>query len=135
MNTALMIRTMRFIADHEERWDQNHYGRQIQAAQGCYTTHCFAGWAMILGGWEWSWDRHGEARLAKDGRTISSWHCDDEARVLLGLTDRQVCTIFYSFTDNMQKLAQQVGYVIGMDPFGPEADKILAASSEEKTHD
>lgn len=92
LNVELMERTMTYIRDHPEEWDQKTF------VSACGTTHCFAGTALRLSG---------ETVLYGDGLVSGK-----QAELLLGLTSGQACEVFYNFTADVDELALVVKDVI-----------------------
>lgn len=100
-NEPLLRKTLEHIQHHPEHWDQLAYRhflypegvkirKTINPAIECGTAMCFAGWACDISGVTWR-DHTTSAILDEHGQIKSA---NDEARDLLGLTDRQAVALF-----------------------------------------
>lgn len=106
LNEALIREVVAYIRLHRGEWDQADF--VAYTADGCGTTHCFAGWALRLSGFgigkdgdfiapegyevpEHARTSHWDGR--KDPRVVNP---DFMAQILLGFDDRQAHRVFYA---------------------------------------
>lgn len=99
-NAALIRKVMAHIRAHPEGWNQNDWG-------GCGMSHCFGGWALVLGG---------RGDLLDDDHLLTlEWNASD----LLGLSHAQGMSVdtglFYSgYEDTVDEYEKRITRVTGV---------------------
>jgi hypothetical protein len=108
VNTGLLRRTLAHIEQHPDEWNQGTWATR----SGCRTAYCFAGWAVVLSGYEARF--HDDVDISRDHdyadyvQTPDARLCElsgvpyddnwvtinDAARGLLGLSESQADRLF-----------------------------------------
>lgn len=104
-NVELLDRTLAYIEEHPEEWDQKEWV--------CGSTACFAGNALLLEGLERIRTSNGRLLSRTDLQvpsTGASVEIAETAKCALGLTDMQARTLFAGF-NNMAALRQMVANI------------------------
>ncbi len=65
-NFVLLRYVLNHLEHHPDRWDQRYW---FQPRPGCGTTHCFAGWTVILAGYTLIGDTVAVSTIPADIRT------------------------------------------------------------------
>jgi hypothetical protein len=100
VNVELLERTLTYIRDHPEEWDQGHWI--------CNTTACFAGHAILLDGVEIT------NRLPSNWGMYSTRSGEIDVSVSaeqrLGLTRQQANTLFWckNRLDDLERIAKDI---------------------------
>lgn len=100
INTDLLLEIREQITSHPETHDQNQWGRRT----ACGTTHCIAGWAIVLSGATFDWtsvyNTAGTSVTVNDG----AYRIEEYAACEMGLSEDEADDLFFEY-DNAEALA------------------------------
>lgn len=109
-DVPMMRKTLEHIAAHPEEHNQYSWGRY----NGCGTTMCYAGTALVLKGYQLVYDMQPNGNYVADTATHPVTgdlvDIEDEAAKVLGLKSRQAHDLFYNF-GGLRELYQEVNKI------------------------